>query len=105
MVDGNGTPAWVKATAQLGVPSVIALGLVYWLTQTATPKLDAVTRLESMVITHIDSTGRADAEMLWYLRAICVNQATSAGDRQRCLPPKTLVQDLLLESLAPPRTP
>jgi len=88
----NGGPAWLKAAVQLGVPSLIALGLVYWITQTVTPKIEAqvvdTQAVKSMVTAHVDANGRTNAEMLFYLRSLCVNLARSAEDRARCVPPR-----------------
>ena len=90
--NGNGTPAWLKAAVQLGTPAVIAIYLVYWITTVVSPKLDAHTEadqaIRGMITAHVDSSGRVNAEILFYLRSLCINAAKNQTERERCVPPR-----------------
>ena len=86
--NGNGSPWWVKAARELGVPSLIAIGLVYWMTQVQAPQLSAIEPMHGMLTAHVDASGKMNAEILFYLRSICVNFAETAEERTRCVPPR-----------------
>ncbi len=71
-MNGN-TPMWVKVLYRYGVPAVIALGLTWTLTH------DVAANVSAMRAEH--------QEIRFYLRAICINSATSEAEWARCVPP------------------
>jgi hypothetical protein len=86
--NGNGRAPWyVQAVATLGLATVLALGFFAWVTQSVDRKLDAMASLPGMVTAHIDSSGRVNAEILFYLRSMCINSAKNEVERGRCVPP------------------
>lgn len=107
-MSGDGWTPWMRFTAFVGVPSMIALGLIYFLTQVVLNQLNvnlaaikiagensatgiAVSReIQQRIALLDDSVDRArdrQETMLAYMRAICVNSARTTEDRQRCLLP------------------
>lgn len=93
-VNGNGAPGWVKAVSTLGLATVLSLGGAYFVGGVVKSQLDkslsndADFRLEheairGMVTAHIDATGRANSEILFYLRALCIQGASNAGTNPR----------------------
>jgi hypothetical protein len=98
-LDGSGTPVWLKAAVQLGVTSIIAMGLVYWMATTLyTQNREMKAQLEGhaqeymflkgAITSHIDQTGRTNALILHYLQSMCFNTATDVEQRRRCIPPR-----------------
>ena len=75
-------PDWAKVTMWLGVPSVIALGLVY---QLSTSVMKNLGRIEKAVRAHEQNRARDMSIMSGYLDAICLNTASDANERARCL--------------------
>lgn len=67
----TGLPWWVRAATLLGVPSLIALYLLWFLTSTVTAKLDR----------HMGDELRSHA----LLRQICLNTARTPGDARACI--------------------
>lgn len=91
--NGNGGPAWVKSVATLGLGTVLALGWFYWSTQTLDQKLDAIragtAATQNLMEQHVDAFGRVNAEILFYLRAMCLQNAKATGqDSRDCVPPR-----------------
>jgi hypothetical protein len=91
--NGNGGPWWVTATKTLGIGAVIALLLVWWLTQTVQRTLEAIaadtSATKSMMNAHIDAAGRVNAELLFYMRAQCNILARAyRTDPSMCVPPR-----------------
>lgn len=99
--DTNGTnmlaglPGWARAAFLLGVPSLIALGLTYYVTLGADAKLShidqTVTATELSAGEHdrrvTSSFGRLETrqdEMTRVLIALCVNAAKDETARNRC---------------------
>jgi hypothetical protein len=91
-----GAPVWLRATVLLGAPTLIALGLVYWITIGADTRLmridDTVQAVEAFEVTHDDrvrtSFQRLETkqdESLRVLTALCVNAAKDEAARNRCL--------------------
>jgi len=66
--------------------------------EAAAQAVQAANKSTSMIQSHIEATGSMNAEMLWYLRVMCLHQASTETERNQCVPPKSLVQGLLLES-------
>lgn len=92
----SGLPWWVKAIVIVGVPSAIALGLVWsdrmQLTTTVRDNQDRLIRIETVQSTHdsrvwtrFDELAAASRETNRILLATCVNQAATAADRERCV--------------------
>ena len=65
---------WVKAVLQLGPMTVLALGLVWWLTMGLGARLDD----------HMQQTDERGAVWRFYLRAICLNTADTDAERAIC---------------------
>ena len=100
--NGNGSSlqGWVGTIKALGITTVLSLGFFYWVTQSVDRKQDealgivranavANQKLEGMLVSHIDSSGHAMAEVLFYLRALCIQNARSTGqDPRDCVPPR-----------------
>jgi negative regulator of sigma E activity len=96
----NGSPWWAKFIAQVGVFAALSLGLIWFITQSVDQKLDTMLAnqelskaerisMNGMMEAHADSTGRVNAEVLFYLRALCVQGARSSGtDPRECVPPR-----------------
>lgn len=85
----HGLPTWVRSIALVGVPSAIALYLVYVLASFATVGLADLNRqmdahADAMIRHDADAKGQLEALTRVLLR-ICINTAQSPEDRQRCL--------------------
>lgn len=87
----NGSaPWWMKAIYQVGVPSAIAIYLVYNLVSNmplkaeVPSKADMATISESLRI-HVTSTSTDLQEVKRILLATCLNQATKDVQRLQCL--------------------
>lgn len=83
MANGNGNgngPWWVKLISAVGVPSAIALGLVYWVTQVQGVALED----------HADEAARQMRVLTAVTQQICANTAPTSLDRQGCfrMPPE-----------------
>lgn len=79
------SPWQVRAIATIGVPSVIALGLVWWVTQTVSPNIDAI---KAMVVQHVSDQAvirTQNEKMLKVLSGTCLNQAQTNEERERCI--------------------
>ena len=95
--DGLGTlPQWARIVALVGVPSAIALYLVWAVVSLYTSRQDLmldlirsqdqVSAIHVMTASeHYTETNRRQEELQRYLRMICVNTAPSSTDRQNCL--------------------
>lgn len=70
----NGGPWWARALYVYGVPSAIALFLVYQLTEGFADDLRA----------HAESTHTAIEELIQLTTVICVNEADDQMERNRC---------------------
>ena len=93
MEEMNGKlPAWARAIAYLGVPSAIALFLVYFITQQVSgdvrdlqqavqAEVAAVARVLSYQMDHSDDIDG----MTRVLTRICVNTAETDSQRDECL--------------------
>lgn len=75
--DNGDMPIWIRAAYRYGVPSVIALGLVYFLTM----------HVDGMVHAMSESLQYHITEQKFFLRAICINTAMSESQRLNCVPP------------------
>lgn len=84
------SPWWVKAGVQFGVPTLLCVGLVYWIVGDADRKHNAmladsvfirqeITAMGGTMNAHIDSTGHANAAILYYLQQLCIQGASNAG--------------------------
>lgn len=91
-----GSPWWVRAVWLLGAPSVIAIGLTWWMTSTADAKLARIdhgvstaaveaTSHDDRVRTNFQRLETSQAETLRILTAVCVNAAKDEAARNRCL--------------------
>lgn len=74
MTNGNGGPWWVRAITTVGVPSAMALGLVYWLT----------TSMSQALSLHEEHSAERVRELTGVMRQICVNTADTPADRTGC---------------------
>ena len=92
----SGFPWWVKAVVVVGVPSAIALGLVWsdraQLTEAVYSNRATLQHMvatdaahDMKVVSKFDSLAAETAEMNRILLAGCVNAATSAEQRERCV--------------------
>lgn len=84
-LEGGSSPWWVNSVIKIGVPSAIALFLVWFLSTQVRDRLDAV---DGKLNNHINmSTPLMDQnrQMLILLRQICVNSAPSNYERSQCL--------------------
>lgn len=70
----SGSPTWLKAAVQLGVPALIALGLT-WIFATDVRSDVRAMRGEHQTLT-------------FYLRALCFNTAQTDSQRAACVPPE-----------------
>lgn len=97
--NGNGSPWWFKAIAAFGLPSCLLCGVLYWMLQYAAVMManqvdhtaalaKQVQTMDGAITAHIDSSGKAFAEILFYLRGICINFAETAEERRNCVPPR-----------------
>lgn len=75
----NGMPMWVKAVAAVGLPGVMALGLL-WVLASGLPSDVAAMRTE------ITEHRRESEQMLRVLQQICVNLSATDRDRAGCFP-------------------
>jgi hypothetical protein len=71
--NGNGAPMWVRALDRYGVVAAIALFLVWFLTSGLTNDITAMRR--------------EHRDLRFYLRAICLNTASTAAQQAQCAPP------------------
>lgn len=85
----GGLPQWVRAIALVGVPSAIALYLVYNLTGFATTGLASLQRQmdahAQVLIQHDANTLRNADALLRVMLRVCLNTAKNTDDRQRCV--------------------
>jgi hypothetical protein len=73
-----------KSIMQMGVPSVIALWFVWWITAQVKPSLDSIDR---ELRAHIDQQMRATEQTNTIIRILtitCANQAQTREDRDKC---------------------
>ena len=95
-------PAWLRAAVLLGVPSVIALLLVYWVTfivdirllaiqvkvdlaaVTALTAHESMTRAERSMGTFADETRAFNAHQLALLAQICRSLAKTSAEFEGC---------------------
>lgn len=80
----SGGPWWMRAIYQVGVPSAIAIYLVYNLTSTMPTKAE-VLALNDQLKTHVSSTITDLSEIKRVLTVTCVNAAGSDEKRRQCL--------------------
>jgi len=103
MANGNGNgdvfsglPWWAKFIVWVGVPSAIALGLVWsdrlQLMSVVSDSQERLSRIESLTTTHDSRTwlrfeelSSATRETNRILMAQCVNEAKTSSDRDRCV--------------------
>lgn len=76
--DNGDMPLWIRAAYRYGAPTIIALGLVWFLAMHADGMLHAMSESLQEHIT----------EQKFFLRAICMNTATSENQRASCIPPQ-----------------
>lgn len=92
----NGMPWWVKAVTLFGVPSTIALFLVYVLVNVIAGEVrktsDDVGDTNALIKAHIEASDRIERmhqeneqSMHRILRAICVNGAANQQERAGCI--------------------
>lgn len=75
-------PVWVKAAVLLGVPSLISLFLVSWLTTSLDGKLNV---MAGKIDYYEQIRARDMARENAFLYAICLNTASSDIAKARCL--------------------
>ena len=89
--ESNGMPWWVKAAGVVGVPSLIAVFLVYALAsghQATTDDIakDVKAHAEASELHTSDSKAALD-RIERIFRVMCVNAAADSMQRERCLAP------------------
>lgn len=67
-------PIWVRATAIVGIPGVIAFYLIWLLGNTIPAKLDA----------HADESRQQNSAVVRTLQQICSNTATTPEEKAAC---------------------
>jgi uncharacterized coiled-coil protein SlyX len=98
-------PTWLKAAVLLGVPSVIALFLVYMLTIEMAARITAIEQMQALQTQTLTALGQAftarvadadrqrehfaegQARLERLIRAACVVAARTSEERARCLAP------------------
>lgn len=90
--DTDGMPWQVKALGFIGVPSAIALYLVYSLVSGITPAVLSMQSTMSTLVISMNNIAldhaaakQQNEQILRVLRASCVNSATDNEARERCL--------------------
>lgn len=88
----DGMPWWVKAIGLVGVPSAIALYLIWALVNAVIP---TVVQMQQMLSDHMKAQERMREEqsltntrtdtIIKVLRITCINQAKDDVSRERCL--------------------
>jgi hypothetical protein len=100
MTDTLNGAAWLSLLERFGLPTVL-VGFLLWVIFFGPARTDAtnaaalqqsVNALSSVMNAHVDASHQINAEMLWYMRAICVNNASDIEERRLCIPPKDLVE-------------
>jgi hypothetical protein len=88
----DGMPWWVKAIGFVGVPSAIAMYLIYALVANVVPAMFDMQRAMNNLAVSVGniSTEHAESkrqteEMLKVLRGSCLNQAKTYEEKSRCL--------------------
>lgn len=85
----TGLPQWARVIFLLGVPSAIALFLVYHLTTFGTTGIAELHRMMDLhaqeANQHASESKRTDAGILRVLQGICLNAATNKEEQRRCL--------------------
>lgn len=87
--DGNDTdngdaPLWLRAAYKFGLPGAIAAFLVYFMTMGVGKDL---TSIKDKLDATLSNTSKQHMEQSYYLRAICINLATTEAQRAICTPP------------------
>ena len=72
----NGMPLWMKFISWVGVPSSIALYLIYFLTAT----------VMGAISSHNDDHADEMRVLTSVMQQICANTSGNAADRARCFP-------------------
>jgi len=97
--NGLALPWWVRAIALVGVPSAIALFLVYAQVSLASANTEELARHRQSFLqiqhtvelthrdlqTHLNTSAQQLTRIERYLRIICLNVARTPGDRSDCL--------------------
>lgn len=103
-MSGHGWSPWMRFVAFIGVPSAIAIGLLYFLTQVVVVQLANINITNDLLAQDIQSAREIQTRItalteqitelrrrqeteITYLRAICINGAGTTDERQRCLMP------------------
>jgi len=74
-------PVWVRSAAVMGVPSLITLGLTWWLATTLSGQVVKTNEL----LTQHEASRKDDAHVLTlYLDSICKNMAKDIAGINRC---------------------
>ncbi len=81
----DGSPWYVKSALRMGIPAAIACALVWFLMGSVTSSLAAIRGDVLMAKDAIVSHASHDAEVISYMRLICVNTAKTDQDRYACL--------------------
>lgn len=85
LIESSPLPWWVKAIGVVGVPSAIAIYLVWTIASGLVPAMAEMQKtLNAVAADHIVSKSQND-NILRVLRASCVNQAQTNDARERCL--------------------
>ena len=79
--NGNGGPPWMRFIASVGVPSALAIGLVWWMTQI---QHQAILDAQAAIATHSADTERQIDQLLDVSRQICTLLAETDDERRGC---------------------
>ena len=89
---GRGQIDWTQVAYKFGVPSVIALALVWFLMeQVSTAQAgthQAILEVGKALDKHVTDMRQEQAETRFYLRQICINAAKDEAQRAGCVPPE-----------------
>ena len=85
----NGLPIWARLITLVGVPSTIAIYLVWTITRAFTLEVVEIRRASEAAalrfLQHMEDTREGYARTTKLLLALCVNLARSPEEQQRCV--------------------
>lgn len=81
---GKVTDSWVKLISVVGVPSVIALYLVWQFTSSMEADLKDLNKAMPLHVQATERLNSTNERILGVLQSICVNSAKNNGEREKC---------------------
>lgn len=82
---GSHKPWWLTVAVQFGAPTAMLAAVLYWLLVHMDGDLH---KIDANVDAHRHNTQLEQSQMLWYMRAACLNDAETDTERVRCIPPE-----------------